>query len=257
MRSCLIPSIQCGLIGLAMLGLTGCQSLSVTAPASPSVTGYAALEASGPIIEVSPLPTVGAEPLQLAMPFSAPVSPENFYAGHGYSDQFGVYYNGQSTMFQAQMPPGDYVLTYRTTLGEFYIVFTATANALLNIGLNNDDLVYEAILYRGTVTDPSYTYEDDPVIVYSKLGARTGWWHIFRRDNSPGIMLIGWIGVTYEAGEALTLTLPRPARYVLNYRTNFGSYRVEFQTTKFQEQYRVQLQPDEVVLEAYVTIYDD
>ncbi len=121
----------------------------------------------------------------------------------------------------------------------------------------DDDVVYEAMLYRGTVTDTSYTDHYDPVIVYSEFDARDGWWNIFNRDDSAGIMLIGAIGVTYKEGESLTLVLPRPARYVVDYRTNLGSYHVEFLTTSFQEQRVIPLQPGEVVLEAYVTVYEN
>jgi hypothetical protein len=216
------------------------------------------LEPAGPVTEIPTPEPVIAQRLQLAIPFASPQAPPtgNFYAAEGYSDLIGVHYDGKAEFFQAQMPPGDYLLTYTTDLGQFYIVFTATENALLTIGLMDDDVVYEAMLYRGTVTDKSYTYYDDPVIVYSQFGSHNDWWTLFARDNSPGIMLIGGVLLEYNPGVSLKLTLPKPGRYVLDYRTTLGSFQAEFQATSRQQEWIVYLQPGDEILEAYLTVYE-
>lgn len=241
---------------LSIGGLLGCQSSPSPSPSDVSTDTYVPLKPAGPIEEKPQPEPVVANRVQLAIPSNSPLWQGNFHAGSGYSDQFGVYYNGKAGFFDAQMPPGDYLLTYTTTLGQFYIVFRATANALIRIGLMDSDVVDEAMVYRGTVIDTSYTYYDDPVIVYSQFGAREGWWNLFRRDKSPGVQLIGGILVQYAPEDSLTLILPRPATYVLDYRTNLGTYHLEFQTTSVQEIKVIPLKNDEVILEAYVTVYE-
>jgi hypothetical protein len=91
--------------------------------------------------------------------------------------------------------------------------------------------------------------------VYSQFGAQEGWENLFMMDKSPGVQLIGGIIVEYVPGDSLTLILPKPATYVLDYRTNLGTYHLEFQTTTAQEVKVIPLKNDEVILEAYVTIY--
>jgi hypothetical protein len=239
-----------------MCAVVGCQS-SPTSPHAPMLSDGGELETALPPVDSAPRPSAASERIQLALPSTEPPYPGNFYAGPGYSDQFGVYYDGKRPVFQAQMPVGEYLLTYRTTLGTFYLVFRATANAILSIGLTDGDWVYEAVLYRGSVTAATAMHSAGPVSVYSEFGAQTGWERLFQRDRSPAVMLIGWIGVTYAPGQALTLTLPRPARYVFAYRTNLGAYRLEFRTTTFLEEVVIDLKPGEVVGEAYITMYDE
>jgi hypothetical protein len=193
----------------------------------------------------------------MPLPSETPGQHGNFFVREGSSDQFGVYYNGESDFFQLQIPQGDYLLTYTTTLGQFYLVFRATERALITVGLQDGDVVYEAMLYKGTVTGTTPTFQQHPVIVFSEFGARDGWWEIFQKDEySPGIIVIGGVGVNYEAGKSLELVCSRPGRYILDYTTNFGVYHIEFVTTTWFETVVIPLLPSEEVIDAYVTILD-
>lgn len=258
MREHIVSYRFVSIIGIIVFGLMGCESSKSTRPLSLeniiAPIEEVTVEPIGPTTETPPVESTDADRVQLAIPFDSPI-PESFHAGSGYSDQIGVYYDGRS-FFQAQMPPGDYALTYTTNAGLFYIVLRATANALITVGLNDNVVVYEAMLYRGTVTDTSYMYRDDPVIVYSEFGASGGWWNLFVRDGSPEVMLIGWVQVAYKPGALLTLVFPKPATYVLDYTTSLGTFRVEFQTTEVQETRTVFLQPGDEIWEAYLTVYD-
>lgn len=235
------------LLAALISGGLGCNLNQAPTPVSPETS---------PSTPTSPAyPTAPAMQLVLASPSGSlsPVERAGFSARSGSSDGFGVYHDGRS-IFQFQVPAGDYLLSYSTTLGDFYIVFRAKNNALIGVGIQEGDLVYEAKLYRGTATGTTVYYENDVVRVFSVFGAREGW-HLFQRDESlPEILLIGGIGVTYIPGVSLELVLPRPALYILEYRTNLATYRVEFQTTQWFEHKVIRLQPGESISEAYITV---
>lgn len=229
-----------------LLSVSGCNTNNSQSPSDPCNIPTGPGQPSSPTF-------------QLAMPLSSEVPGHygNFFACEGYSDQVGVYYDGKSDFFQLQVPTGDYLLTYVTTMGHFYLVFRATESALITVGLQDGDVVYEAMLYKGTVTATSSVYFQHPVTLFSEPGAQDGWWEIFQKDDySPGIMVLGGVGVTYTPGESLVLVCSRPARYILDYTTNFGVYRVEFVTTTWFETVVIPLQPGEEVLNAYITILD-
>jgi hypothetical protein len=209
-------------------------------------------------IPTSPGSSPSSPAVQLALPLSSeqPGHHGNFFADVGISDEVGVYYDGRSDFFQVQVPLGEYLLTYTTNLGMFYMVFQATESAIITVGIHEDDQVYEAMLYNGTVTDTSNGVEYPPVIVFSEFGAMDGWWNIFVKDDySPGILLIGGIvGVAYTPGESLELTISRPGHYLLDYTTNLGIYQIDFWTTAWYETKIIPLQPGEEVWEAYITV---
>jgi hypothetical protein len=209
-------------------------------------------------IPTSPDSSPSSPAIQLAIPLSSeqPGHFGNFFADVGISDEVGVYYDGRSDFFQVQVPLGEYLLTYTTTLGIFYMVFQATESAIITVGIHEGDQVYEAMLYNGTVTDPSNGVEYPPVILFSEFGAMDGGWNIFVKDDySPGILLIGGIvGIEYTPGVSLELTISRPGHYLLDYTTNLGTYWVEFWTTEWYETKTIPLQPEEEVWEAYITV---
>lgn len=179
-----------------------------------------------------------------------------FVADRSSSDQMGVYYDGHSAFFQFRVPAGEYLLIYTTRLGSFYIVFRAKSAALITVGLQAGDLMYDAQLFRGMVTARVSQYENEVIQVFSEFGAREGWPALFQRDAaSPAIVLLGNIGVTYIPEVILELTLARPAIYVLEYWTNHGEYHQErFQSSVWFEMKAFPLQPGESIQDAYITI---
>ncbi len=105
--------------------------------------------------------------------------PGNFYAGRGLSDEFGAYVGHGE--FVVQVPAGEYLLEYTTDLGTFYLVFRATASSLLYIGLQPDDVVHDAIVYTGTITDTSgETQEHGNVTLFVWPGSARAWHEVFR-----------------------------------------------------------------------------
>jgi hypothetical protein len=219
-----------------VVNLMGCDQTASPNPTTPTV--LTALPTALPVIPASAASTPGA-----------------FAADRGTSDQIGVYYDGH-TRFQFQAPVGDYLLTYTTTLGDFYLVFRAKRTALITVGVQEGDLIYESKLVKGTVTATAIHYENRVVQVFSEFGARDGWQALFRRDESASeIVLLGGIGVEYTPGVDLRLTLARPAVYVLEYWTDQRGYRREqFQSSVWFETKVFPLQPGENIEDAYITM---
>lgn len=77
----------------------------------------------------------------------------NFYASESKADQFEATEIGKEYFRVNVGAPGDYLLTYRTTLGTFYLVFRTEKFALLTIGLNKDDEVFDAWIQSGQLTE--------------------------------------------------------------------------------------------------------
>lgn len=174
----------------------------------------------------------------------------NFWALEGVSDDFGVYKGHEYFLFQ--VPTGEYLLTYTSHAGTFFMVFRAERSARLMIGLHEGDDVLEAMLYTGNVLDTSNSVADGPVIRFSELGASGSWEHLFARDSSSGIPIIGGVGAKYIPGEVLELYLTLKGTYLLTYKTTIGTFEHEFTaaTDNFVE--AVGLQPGVEVLEAYI-----
>lgn len=181
--------------------------------------------------------------------FSA-LAQANFWASEGTSEEFGVYKG--NTYFLVQTPVGEYLLTYTTHAGTFFLVFRAERSAQLFIGLHTGDEVREAMLYTGTIRDTSNPVINGPITLYSELGASSSWRSLFAVDSSPGIPLIGGVGVKYIPGEVLELYLTLKGAYLLTYKTTLGTFEHEFTASKDNFVEAVGLQPGVEVLEAYV-----
>ena len=209
----------------ALIGMCGCQDQNVSGVSSPLATAP-----------------------QLA----------DFFAYGGLSEQIGVYYKVGDEFFQVQVPAGDYLLTYVTDWGSFYVVFRAAAKAIVTTGLQKGDVVHEATVFKGTVAATAIKMTSGPVSVFSEFGARDGWETLFAKDpNVAGNVLIGGLVTTYTPGVELKLVIPRPGHYLLKYTSNLGVFQVEFRTTKWYETKSIPLQPGEEIREANLFQLED
>jgi hypothetical protein len=82
---------------------------------------------------------------------TSPSTSANFYAMRSKEEDFCVYI--RSGEFRFDVLPGEYLLTYRTNLGEFKYVLRALEKALVTIGIPSDDVVHDAVLYTGIITN--------------------------------------------------------------------------------------------------------
>lgn len=112
-----------------------------------------------------------------------PVSPDwqtsensnemGFYASKGISDEFETTEIGNG-FFRVNVPvAGGYVLTYKTTLGTFHIVFETSDKALLTIGLHEGDKVEYASIQQAKLKVPTQYIQahiTGPVKVHSMPG---------------------------------------------------------------------------------------
>ena len=76
---------------------------------------------------------------------------ENFYATQSDELEYCVYIGGGE--FRFNVLPGEYLLTYTTDLGVFKFVMRVLEEALVTIGIQPGDVVHEAILYKGIITN--------------------------------------------------------------------------------------------------------
>jgi hypothetical protein len=175
-----------------------------------------------------------------------------FFASQSNSSTFGVYNGGSS--FVIRVPPGEYLQTYRSGRGEFYVVFRAERSAFVHIGLQPGDEVASATLYEGRVTDTSGAQSFGVVKVYSELGARgSSWEALFRKDSTiPGRPLIGGAGVNYIPGVMLELFLAKAGRYLLTYVSNLDTVERTIKAPENNYTIRIDLQPGEIIQEAYL-----
>jgi len=105
--------------------------------------------------------------------------PANFYAGRGFSDEYGAYVGNE--VFVVQVPAGDYLLRYKTNVGTFDLVLRATEKALLYVGLVTGDKVIDAFIYPGTVFDTSRdTQAHGIVTLFVWPGSSITWRDVFR-----------------------------------------------------------------------------
>lgn len=107
----------------------------------------------------------------------------NVHVLGGYSDEVGVYIGHE--YFMVQVPVGGYLLRYATTLGTFHLVCDVHENALLFVGLQPDDVVQDAWLFPGTITDiGAETQDHGTVTLYSWPGGPVWWWQVFTFSSS-------------------------------------------------------------------------
>lgn len=119
----------------------------------------------------------------------------NFSAGQELGDQWSIYI-GDGGMLSLNVPiPADYLLTYTTNLGTFYIVFQATEKALMNIGLTPGDKVQEVSIQRGTIFESARTspnvWKSGAVTLFAwPGGGATSWSDIFLIDGEWGVLVL-------------------------------------------------------------------
>ena len=126
--------------------------------------------------------------------FPAGQSSENseemgFYSSNG-DGQFGAW-AGDLAEFQIGVPAGEYLLTYSSTVGTFYVAFRATNAAILHIGLLGNDRVASATIQKGKITNESVnTWGSNAVTLFAWPGSGVAWNVVFQSDGSWPINLI-------------------------------------------------------------------
>jgi hypothetical protein len=144
-------------ITLLIVGVLGCRPNNDRIPTTPEISKQGNIE-----WEIS-------------------VPQANFYVNRGLSDQIGAFVG--RGFFMVQVPAGTYRLEYFTDLGIFNLVFRPTANVILLIGLEAEDRVQKAVLYRGTITDPSKEKQEyKNLTLFSWPGGPIGWWEVFKNS---------------------------------------------------------------------------
>lgn len=182
---------------------------------------------------------------------SSPVDAElatNFWVSPTTGDKFGIALGIDA--FRVRSLPGDYLLTYTTWLGTFYIPFRAVETAKLTIALQPGDAVIDVTLQPGTITDISQgtAFEDNTVIALLGPGGGpiVNWQDVFSIDlNLPVVVLVqggqvvesenvedltggrsDTFGVYLNGGE-LQLYVPK-GDYLVEYTTTYGMFHVVF-----------------------------
>ena len=115
----------------------------------------------------------------------SPVAPRsnailNFYTTRSESNQFE--YRKGNEIFCLNIPiAGDYLLSYTTNNGTFYIVFRAQKSARLYVGLEDADALQALSLYKGVVSvSASPLQHDGDVILYaSPSSPEVAWGSVF------------------------------------------------------------------------------
>ena len=112
-----------------------------------------------------------------------------FYSSNG-DGQFGAW-AGDLAEFQIGVPAGEYLLTYSSTVGTFYVAFRATNAAILHIGLLGNDRVASATIQKGKITNESVnTWGSNAVTLFAWPGSGVAWNVVFQSDGSWPINLI-------------------------------------------------------------------
>ncbi len=109
-----------------------------------------------------------------------PYSPAraDFYVLGTSSDELGVYVG--DGFFMVQIPAGEYLLRYITERGMFHLVCRVNEPALIFIGLQEDDVIQDAWLFAGTITDVGQETQDHgTVMLFSWPGSSAEWWEVF------------------------------------------------------------------------------
>ena len=112
-----------------------------------------------------------------------------FYSSNG-DGQFGAW-AGDLAEFQIGVPAGEYLLTYSSTVGTFYVAFRATNAAILHIGLLGNDRVASATIQKGKITNESVNkWGSNAVTLFAWPGSGVAWNVVFQSDGSWPINLI-------------------------------------------------------------------
>ena len=139
--------------------------------------------------EESSKPTVPSIPVGPDWQTSENSNEMGFYSGKG-DGQFGAFVN-ENSEFQISVPAGDFLLTYVTTAGTYYVAFRATKAAVLHIGMHDNVTVVEASVQKGHITDESGdTWPSNDVTLFAWPGSDARWKDVFKSDKSSVIVLI-------------------------------------------------------------------
>ena len=112
-----------------------------------------------------------------------------FYSSNG-NGQLGAW-AGDLAEFQIGVPAGEYLLTYSSTVGTFYVAFRATNAAILHIGLLGNDRVASATIQKGKITNESVNkWGSNAVTLFAWPGSGVAWNVVFQSDGSWPINLI-------------------------------------------------------------------
>lgn len=129
------------------------------------------------------------------------VSPTN-------SDKFGIALDPDA--FRVRTLAGDYLLSYTTWFGTFYVPFRAFEPARITIGLQPRDMVLNVSLHPGTIADISQetTLGNGEVIVMSWPGSSTtiAWQDIFSLNLAASVVTLVQGGVVVESDLVEDLT---------------------------------------------------
>ena len=113
-----------------------------------------------------------------------------FYSSSG-DGQFGAW-AGDIAEFLISVPAGDYLLTYSSTVGTFYVAFRATNAAVLHIGLIGNDRVSSASIEKGAITNTSLSkWESQGVALFAWPGSGAAWNSVFQGNGAVIVMISG------------------------------------------------------------------
>ncbi|GAK52130.1 hypothetical protein GobsU_17960 [Candidatus Moduliflexus flocculans] len=131
-----------------------------------------------------------------------------FYSAKG-DGQFGAFVN-ENSEFQISVPAGEFLLTYVTNTGTYYVAFRATNAAILFIGLNKGGQVLEASVQKGKITNESQkNWRSNSVTLFAWPGSDLVWNAAFQSDGSAAVVLIKNQSVAPDVNK-----LPEPSRPV-------------------------------------------
>ena len=191
----------------------------------------------------------------------------NFAVVPATGNTFGIALGANA--FRVRSLAGDYLLTYTTQLGTFYIPYRALATAKLTIGLQPGDTVVDVTLQPGTITDISQgtALEGETVIALPWPGSGTviNWQDAFSADMSLSMVVLVRGGQVVESAQVedmtggqsntfgvytkegmLQLYVPQ-GDYLVEYTTMYGTFHVVFRAT-WQTFVNIPLQSGDTVL---------
>ena len=147
--------------------------------------------------------------IPVAPVYDAPSENSNsmgFYSAKG-DGQYGAFVNERSE-FQISVPTGEYLLTYTTTIGTFYVAFRATNASILFIGLTSGVSVSEASVQKGKIINETQrNWQSNSVTLFAWPDG-PAWNGVFQSDGSAAVVLIANQSV---ASGVDTLPEPQPA----------------------------------------------
>ena len=129
--------------------------------------------------------------IPVAPVYDAPSENSNsmgFYSAKG-DGQYGAFVNERSE-FQISVPTGEYLLTYTTTIGTFYVAFRATNASILFIGLTSGVSVSEASVQKGKIINETQRNWQSNYVTLFAWPDGPAWNGVFQSDGSAAVVLI-------------------------------------------------------------------